>query len=259
MPYKDSLLRQDAVKALGAIGSRLALPRLAEMIQTPVASQKYEEDEDEAILRREIVIALGRIGGGSARAVLESVASAQKEYKSVRELAREAVRRLPGGGEIPQCLNEIKRKILKLPISLKKYLVYHPDSNVVSNKWDVNCSYIDKSVKYEYHYVKSDAGFPKTVRVHYVDGSGYEVYFNRWLCPTKYAECRGGVPEGVYLEFYTNGYVRTYLNISNATIISRRHFDENGVMKYKNETPVKLSDLTVKNPQSDSSNESSFP
>ena len=97
MPDKDSLLRQDAVKALGAIGSRLALPRLAEMIQTPVASQKYEEDEDEAILRREIVIALGRIGGGSARAVLESVASAQKEYKSVRELAREAVRRLPGG------------------------------------------------------------------------------------------------------------------------------------------------------------------
>ena len=152
--------------------------------------------------------------------------------------------------EMPQSLNKIKRKILKLPISFKKYLVCHPDSAVVSNRWDVNCAYVDQSVKYEYHYAKSDVGFPKMVRVHYVDGSGYEVYFDRWLCPTKYTECRDGVPEGVYLEFYTNGNVRTYLNISNATIISSRHFDEKGAVEYEDGTPVKLMDLTVKNPQS---------
>ena len=48
MPDKDSLLRQDAVKALGTIGSHSAVSRLIEMIQSPVMSRAYDEEEDEA-------------------------------------------------------------------------------------------------------------------------------------------------------------------------------------------------------------------
>lgn len=98
MPDKDSLLRQDAVKALGTIGSHSAVSRLIEMIQTPVMSRAYDEEEDEAILRREVVLALGRVGDAAALAALDCVASARHEYESVRELARAAIARLSTGG-----------------------------------------------------------------------------------------------------------------------------------------------------------------
>lgn len=95
MPDKDSLLRQDAVRALGAVGSSPAMSRLIEMLKEPVVSQQYDEDEDAAILRREIVCALEKTGDASALPVLESVAlSKTEEYKSVREMAQGAVERL---------------------------------------------------------------------------------------------------------------------------------------------------------------------
>lgn len=97
MPDKDSLLRQDAVKALGTIGAHSAVSRLIEMIQTPVMSRAYDEEEDEAILRREVVLALGRVGDAAALAALDCVASARHEYESVRELARAAIARLSTG------------------------------------------------------------------------------------------------------------------------------------------------------------------
>ena len=97
MPDKDSLLRQDAVKALGTIGSHSAVSRLIEMIQTPVMSRAYDEEEDEAILRREVVLALGRVGDAAALAALDCVSSARHEYESVRELARAAIARLSTG------------------------------------------------------------------------------------------------------------------------------------------------------------------
>jgi len=94
MPDKDSLLRQDAVRALGAVGSSPAMSRLIEMLKEPVVSQQYDEDEDAAILRREIVCALEKTGDASALPVLESVALSKTEYKSVREMAQGAVERL---------------------------------------------------------------------------------------------------------------------------------------------------------------------
>lgn len=94
MPDKESLLRQDAVKALGAVGSPPALSRLVEMLKEPVVSQQYDEDEDAAILRREIVCALKKTGDVSALPVLESVASSKVEYKSVREMAKGAIEHL---------------------------------------------------------------------------------------------------------------------------------------------------------------------
>ena len=61
------------------------------MLKGPVVSRQYDEDEEAAILRREIVCALKRIGDVSALPVLESVASSTAEYKSVREMAQSAV------------------------------------------------------------------------------------------------------------------------------------------------------------------------
>ena len=88
---KDSILRQDAVRALGAVGSPAAVAQLVNMLKGPVVSRQYDEDEEAAILRREIVCALKRIGDVSALPVLESVASSTAEYKSVREMAQSAV------------------------------------------------------------------------------------------------------------------------------------------------------------------------
>ena len=90
-PDKNSLLRQDAVRALGAVGSPAAVAHLVKMLKGPVVSRQYDEDEEAAILRREIVCALKRIGDVSALPVLESVASSTAEYKSVREMAQSAV------------------------------------------------------------------------------------------------------------------------------------------------------------------------
>lgn len=98
MPDKDSLLQQDAVKALGAIGSRLAVTRLIEMLKTPVESQKLEEDEDEAILRRTVVGALKQIGDASVLPVLKDVVQAGHEYESVRVLAQSAIEQLSKNG-----------------------------------------------------------------------------------------------------------------------------------------------------------------
>lgn len=94
MPDKDSLLRQDAVKALGEIGSPSAVARLTEMLKTPVVSRQYAEDEDDAVLRRTIVLALDAAGDVSALPALESVVSSKADYDSVRQLAQSAVERL---------------------------------------------------------------------------------------------------------------------------------------------------------------------
>ncbi|MGN0843769.1 MAG: HEAT repeat domain-containing protein [Kiritimatiellia bacterium] len=93
-PERGSLLQQDAVKALGVIGTPAAERRLIEMLKIPVVSQEYDEDEDAAALRRTIVYALGQIGGESSIPILQATASSKNEYNSVREFAQIAVERL---------------------------------------------------------------------------------------------------------------------------------------------------------------------
>lgn len=94
MPDKESILREDAVRALGAVGSPAAVSRLVQMLKEPVVSQQYVEEEDAAILRRAVVDALKSTGDLSALPVLESVASSRNEYQSVREMAQIAAEAL---------------------------------------------------------------------------------------------------------------------------------------------------------------------
>lgn len=94
MPDKESILRADAVRALGAVGSPAAVSRLVQMLKEPVVSQQYVEEEDAAILRRAVVDALKSTGDLSALPVLESVASSRNEYQSVREMAQIAAEAL---------------------------------------------------------------------------------------------------------------------------------------------------------------------
>lgn len=94
MPDKESILREDSVRALGAVGSPAAVSRLVQMLKEPVVSQQYVEEEDAAILRRAVVDALKSTGDLSALPVLESVASSRNEYQSVRELAQIAAEAL---------------------------------------------------------------------------------------------------------------------------------------------------------------------
>jgi hypothetical protein len=88
------VIRQNAVRALGKIGDRSAISPLLEILREPVQGNIDDDDEEEAILRREVVIALEEIGDPAALPVLKSIVEAKREYQSVRKLARIAIQKL---------------------------------------------------------------------------------------------------------------------------------------------------------------------
>jgi len=90
----DLVLRQNAIRALGAIGDARALPELFRLLDAPLGGNIADEGENEAILRRYTVLALQDIGHASAIPILRKIAESPKEYQSVRDLAKNAVEEL---------------------------------------------------------------------------------------------------------------------------------------------------------------------
>jgi HEAT repeat protein len=88
------VIRQNAIRALGAIGDKRAVPTLAELLEKPVIGNIADEAENEAILRRFTVEALGFIGDASVLPILQKISKSEKEYQSVRELAESAIRKI---------------------------------------------------------------------------------------------------------------------------------------------------------------------
>ena len=88
------VVRQNAIGALGNIGDKRAVAPLLKILKEPVKGDTADEGEEEAILRRSAVLALGDIDDASALPVLEAVAQDSKEYQSVRELAAIAVEKI---------------------------------------------------------------------------------------------------------------------------------------------------------------------
>jgi len=88
------VIRQNAIRALGKIGDKTAVPALLAFLSTPVGGDITDEAEDNAILRRNAVIALGNIGDPSSLPVLKAMVQSKKEYQSVRELAVTTIRKL---------------------------------------------------------------------------------------------------------------------------------------------------------------------
>lgn len=90
----DLVVRQNAIRALGAIGDKRALPKLIELLEKPVEGNTTDEGENEAILRRYTVEALGYIGDASVLPTLMNLVKSDKEYQSVRELAEITIRKI---------------------------------------------------------------------------------------------------------------------------------------------------------------------
>lgn len=88
------VIRQNAIRALGQIGDKEAVPTLINILEQAVPGDIQDEAESEAIIRRKVVTALGYIGDTTALPVLKKVAKSDKEYQSVRELAEIAIRKI---------------------------------------------------------------------------------------------------------------------------------------------------------------------
>lgn len=90
----DPVVKQNAIKALGWLRDKQAVPCLLKIVEAPVQGKIDEEAGTESIFRRQAVLALGEIGDPSALSVLKKVAKSDKEYQSVRELAEITIRKL---------------------------------------------------------------------------------------------------------------------------------------------------------------------
>lgn len=90
------VVRQNTIRALGKIGDKRAVPPLLDILRAPVQGRIEDEGESEALFRREAVLALDDIGDPSSLAVLRTIAEAAREYQSVRDFARIAMRKLKG-------------------------------------------------------------------------------------------------------------------------------------------------------------------
>ena len=88
------VIRQNAIRALGKIGDKKAVPILVNMLEQSVEGNIQNEAESEAIIRRKAVRALGYIGDPSALPVLKKVMKSSKEYQSVREFAEITIRKI---------------------------------------------------------------------------------------------------------------------------------------------------------------------
>lgn len=88
-----TVVKQQTMRALGAIGDRRAVPALIEILEQPVVGD-LENESSEAILRRHAVRALEKIGDPAALPVLEKIVASTHEYQSVRERAGIAIRRI---------------------------------------------------------------------------------------------------------------------------------------------------------------------
>ena len=87
------VLRCLAIRGLGMLRSQKAVVRLREFLRTTPKGNVNAEDEDsEAIDRREAVKSLWLIGGETARIILDEVAVNPKEYRSVRQFAESSCR-----------------------------------------------------------------------------------------------------------------------------------------------------------------------
>jgi len=96
------VVRQNAIRALGAIGNKQGVSPLLNILKRPVKGNITDEAEDEAILRRNAVLALGEIGDASALPTLEALAQERSEYQSVREFAVIAANKIKGKIEVSE-------------------------------------------------------------------------------------------------------------------------------------------------------------
>lgn len=90
----DPVVKQNTIAALGRLRAKQAVPDLLKLLEAPVTGNVSDEGEWEAIYRRHAASALGSIGDSSALATLKKVTDAPREYQSVRDAAKSALRKI---------------------------------------------------------------------------------------------------------------------------------------------------------------------
>lgn len=91
-PSPNPVLHCLAVRALGMLRTPKAATRIAAILHAPPVGNVEDDDESEEEYRREAVFALKLIGSETARKAFEAVVKAPREYRSVREIAGNALR-----------------------------------------------------------------------------------------------------------------------------------------------------------------------
>ncbi len=90
------VLKQEAIRALGKIGGQSAVDELMRILKAPLVGSLTDEGDNEAVLRRNCVLAIGEAGDRAALSLLRELAQSNKDYASVRELAEATIRTLEG-------------------------------------------------------------------------------------------------------------------------------------------------------------------
>ncbi len=133
---------------------------------------------------------------------------------------------------------------------MSELLYKNANAIVVTNEWNASVNVVNGITNSTYSYAVLDGfAYPNWVRVRNEDGDGFDVNFNKWLRPTKYQEYKHGRLHGLYLEFYTNNLVKTYMNFSNDWIVGEQvMFDENGRVVRSGNMRMPIGDLIVVRP-----------
>jgi hypothetical protein len=90
----DPVVKQNTIAALGRLRAKQAVPHLLKLLDAPVTGNVSDEEEWDAIIRRQAANALGCIGDSSALATLKKVMDTTLEYQSVRDAAKSAIRKI---------------------------------------------------------------------------------------------------------------------------------------------------------------------
>lgn len=116
---------------------------------------------------------------------------------------------------------------------------------IATNDMSVTGVLVQDGLKYSYFYALLDCDFPKEIQVRLSDGKEYRTYYQGKGKLIRCVELRNNVPNGDFFDFYTNGNVQAYMNISNGVVVSRIFYDATGKKVFQSESPVDLGKMTI--------------
>ena len=78
-------------------------------------------------------------------------------------------------------------------------------------------------------------------------GDGCDIYMDSKGSPTKYIEYKNSHIDGLWLEFYTNGNIRTYMTLTNDCFLGKQiYFNEGGKLIFEGMRKGSIYDVPIK-------------
>lgn len=134
-----------------------------------------------------------------------------------------------------------------LGCALPELFERYANAIAVTNKWDVHVVVSNGQYSMAFAYSRSDLTFPKMASKRERGGFGCDVYFGGRHNLTKYIEYKDGTLHGLWLEFFANGRLRSYVKIHNGKTVGRRmFFDDNGRLVKECSDSKSLLDMPIK-------------